>query len=440
VTALPLGIRENLTQFSHQLGQVLLVGFAIGMMRTVIPALAETEFGVPRGSFLILTAFVVAFGLVKAVMNFVAGRLSEQIGRKRVLLWGWIIALPIPVLIWAAPNWNWIVAATVLLGINQGLCWSMTQTAKLDLTRADQRGLTMGLNEFSGYVGVALAGVVTAYTADALGARLGLLVFGMTVIVTALVLTVVWVKDTLPWAKAETAAHKLSAPKFPPRYPQGVPEHPSSREVFALMSWHDKRLAALSQAGLVEKFVDALVWVILPVFLIARGASLTEMGWIVGAYGFVWGGAQLFTGRLSDHVGRFWPNVLGMWICGAGVLMVVLGDGAAWWSLSSGVAGFGMALLYPNLGAAVADITPPAWRGSAIGIYRFWRDLGYGIGALGLGLVAHLTGGIEAAFWFVSISMFVSGGVLLYWGEETHPRLNPAQHSSSGKGNSKAAS
>lgn len=426
MTALPLGIRENLTQFSHQLVQVLLVGFAIGMMRTVIPALAETEFGVARGSFLLLTAFVVAFGVVKAVMNFVAGRLSERIGRKRVLLWGWVVALPIPVMIWAAPNWGWIVAATVLLGVNQGLCWSMTQTAKLDITRADQRGLTMGLNEFSGYVGVAIAGVVTAYAAEALGARLGLLIFGMAVVITALVLTVVWVKDTLPWAKAETAAHKFSAPRYPPRYPLGVSEHPSTREVFTLMSWRDKRLAALSQAGLVEKFVDALVWVIFPVFLVGKGASLTEVGWIVGAYGFVWGGSQLFTGRLSDHVGRFWPSVLGMWVCGVGVLMVVLGNGAFWWSLSAGIAGFGMALLYPNLGAAVADITPPAWRGSAIGIYRFWRDLGYGIGALGLGLVAHLTGAIEAGFWFVALSMFASGALLFVWGEETHPRLNPA--------------
>lgn len=424
--ALPLGIRENLTQFTHQLIQVLLVGFAIGMTRTVVPALAESEFGVARGSFLLLTAFVVAFGVVKAVMNFVAGRLSERIGRKRVLLLGWVIALPIPVMIWAAPNWGWIVAATVLLGVNQGLCWSMTQTAKLDITRADQRGLTMGLNEFSGYVGVALAGVITAYAAEALGARLGLLVFGMAVVLLALVLTMVWVKDTLPWAKAETAAHKISAPKHLPRYPQGVSDHPGTAEVFAVMSWRDRRLLALSQAGLVEKFVDALVWVILPVFLTARGASLTEMGWIVGTYGFVWGGSQLVTGRLSDQVGRFWPNVIGMWICGAGVSLIVLGDSAAWWSLSAGIAGFGMALLYPNLGASVADITPPAWRGSAIGIYRFWRDLGYGIGALGLGLVAHLTGAVEAAFWFVALSILASGALLFIWGEETHPRLNPA--------------
>lgn len=423
------GIRENRVQFAHQLIQVLLVGFALGMMRTVVPAMAESEFGVERGSFLLLTAFVVAFGMVKAVMNFVAGRVSEKVGRKRVLLWGWAIAVPIPILIWHAPSWSWIVAATVLLGINQGLCWSMTQTAKLDITRADQRGLTVGLNEFSGYVGVAIAGIITAYLAEALGARLGLLLFGFAVIFLALVLTAIWVEDTLPWAKAETAAHKIAAPKYLARYPVGVSEHPSIGEVFALMSWRDRRLAAISQAGLVEKFVDALVWVIFPVFLISAGATLPEVGWVVGIYGLVWGGSQLFTGRLSDHVGRFWPNVIGMWICGAGVAMVPGGAGLIWWSLSAGVAGLGMGLLYPNLSAAVADITPPSWRGSAIGIYRFWRDLGYGIGALGLGITASLSGGVDAAFWFVAASMFASGGILFWWGEETHPRLNPTASS-----------
>ena len=425
---LTLGIHENLTQFIHQLIQVMLVGFALGMMRTVVPALAETEFGVAKGSFMLLTAFVVAFGVVKGVLNFVAGRLSERIGRQRVLLFGWIAAVPIPVMIYVAPSWGWIVVATVLLGVNQGLCWSMTQTSKLDFTRADQRGLTLGLNEFSGYVGVALAGIITAYAASALGARLGLLIFGSAVVSLALILTLVWVKDTLPWAKAEAAQHRAKGAvgAFRPRYPTGVPDAPTTWEVFALMSWRDKRLAAVSQAGLVEKFVDALIWVIFPVFLHARGVSLPNIGWIVGMYGFVWGGSQLFTGRLSDHIGRFWPNVLGMWISGAGVAMVLLGDGIVWWSVSAAVAGFGMALLYPNLSAAVADITPPTWRGSAIGIYRFWRDLGYGIGALGLGLAAHFYGSTEAAFWFVAISMFLSGALLWWWGEETHPRLNPA--------------
>jgi MFS family permease len=331
-------------------------------------------------------------------------------------------------MIYLAPSWGWIVAATVLLGVNQGLCWSMTQTSKLDVTRADQRGLTLGLNEFAGYLGVALAGIITAYAASAWGARLGLLVFGGVVISLALVLTLVWVKDTLPWARSEAARHKASGATgtFRPRYPQGVPDHPTTWEVFALMSWRDRRLAAVSQAGLVEKFVDALVWVILPVFLIARGVSLPDIGWIVGGYGLFWGGSQLLTGRLSDYVGRLWPNVLGMWICGAGVAMIVPGQGTVWWSFSAAVTGFGMALLYPNLSASVADITPPTWRGSAIGIYRFWRDLGYGIGALALGLTAHFYGSTEAAFWFVALSMFASGALLLWWGEETHPRLNPA--------------
>ena len=422
------GIRANLDQFLHQLLQVLLVGLTIGMMRTVVPALAESEFGVPKNSFVLLTAFVVAFGIVKGAMNFVAGRLSERIGRKRVLLLGWAVALPIPLMIWSAPNWYWIVLATVLLGINQGLTWSMTQTSKLDITRPDERGLTIGLNEFAGYLGVALAGIVTAYLATLLGAREGLLAFGLVVIGLALVLTQLWVKDTLPWAKAEAARHRQgTAPHPMPRYPRNVSPQPGTWEVFALMSWRDQRLAAISQAGLVEKFVDALVWVFYPVFLYSQGVSLPKVGWIIGVYGFVWGGAQLFTGRLSDHIGRHRPSVWGMWICGAGVAMMMLGHGMVWWCVCAATSGFGMALLYPNLSAAVADISHPDWRGSAIGIYRFWRDLGYGIGALGLGLAAHFSGQMQAAFWFVALSMFVSGALLWWLGEETHPGINPAR-------------
>nr|WP_315463839.1 MFS transporter [uncultured Rhodoferax sp.] len=421
------GIRPNLDQFLHQLLQVLLVGLTIGMTRTVVPALAESDFGVPKNSFMLLVSFVVAFGLVKGVMNFVAGRLSERIGRKRVLLLGWVVALPIPVMVWLAPNWSWIVAATVLLGVNQGLTWSMTQTSKLDITRLEERGLTLGLNEFAGYVGVALAGILTAYMATRFGARQGLLIFGLTVIGLALLLTHFGIKDTLPWAKVEAARHAPgSTQALRPRYPLNVSATPSTWEIFTLMSWHDKRLMALSQAGLVEKFVDALVWVFYPVFLYQQGVSLPQVGWIIGVYGFVWGGSQLFTGRLSDRIGRHHLNVWGMWICGAGVAAMVLGQGVVWWATSAAVSGFGMAMLYPNLSAAVADISHPAWRGSAIGIYRFWRDLGYGIGALGLGLAAHFTGQLQAAFWFVAVSMLASGFVLKWLGEETHPRINPA--------------
>jgi len=411
--ALPFGLRANRPQVLQQLLQVLLVGMTIGMMRNVVPALAETEFGVPRGSFLLLVAFVVAFGFVKGTMNFAAGRLAERWGRRRVLLAGWLVALPIPLLIHFADSWRWIVVATVLLGVNQGLTWSMTQTAKLDLTRPDQRGLVIGLNEFAGYLGVAVAGVLTGHAASLVGARAGLVGFGTVVIATAALLAWGAVAETLPWARAGTS----------PAAPPAAGPQPGTREVFAMVSWRDRRLAALSQAGMVEKFVDALVWVFWPVYLHQRGVDLPGIGWIVGVYGFTWGAAQLFTGRASDRFGRQFLNVGGMWLCGAGVASFPLGDGAAWWSFSAAVAGLGMAMLYPNLSAAVADIAPAAWRASAIGIYRFWRDLGYGIGALGLGLAATWGGRLETAFWFVAAAMAASGALLLHWGEETRPGL-----------------
>ncbi|WP_229839070.1 MFS transporter [Deinococcus piscis] len=290
----------------------------------------------------------------------------------------------------------------------------MTQTSQLDLTRPDQRGVTIGLNEFAGYAGVALGGLGTAYLAGGMDPRQALLLFGLTVAALAL-LDLRRVQDTLPWAQQEAAR-------------QGGGESGSlgTRQVFWRMSWGDRRLAALSQAGLVEKFVDALVWVFYPVFLYGAGLSLPEVGWVTGVYGVVWGVSQLLTGRLSDRVGRQWPNVLGMWVCGLGVALMLLGTGLAWWSFAAAVSGLGMALLYPNLSAAVADLAHPSWRGSAIGIYRFWRDLGYSVGALGLGLTASVTGQLAPAFWFVAGAMFLSGLVLLVWGEESHPRLRAA--------------
>lgn len=421
------GIRDNLEQFLHQLFQVLLVGMTLGLMRTVVPALAETEFDVPRGSFILLTAFVVAFGFVKGTLNFVAGRLSEHYGRKRVLMAGWLIAIPIPFMVYLAPNWNWIVLATVLLGINQGLTWSMTQTAKLDITRPDQRGFTIGMNEFSGYFGVAVAGIITGYLSEWLTPRDGLLWFGVGTIGLAIVTTQLWVKETLPWARAEAHRHATGATTGPrPRFPSNISDQPTTWEVFTLVSWRDRRMAAFSQAGLVEKFVDALVWVFYPVFLYQQGLSLANVGWVVGVYGFVWGGSQFVTGKLSDHIGRKWPIILGMWICGGGVGLTLLGDTVLWWSFAAAVTGFGMALLYPNISAAVADISHPNWRGSAIGIYRFWRDLGYGIGALALGLASNISGVLGTGFWLVTVAMFLSGLLVLIWGEETHPRLNPA--------------
>jgi MFS family permease len=419
------GIRDNFGQFAHQVIQVFFVGLTLGMMRTVVPALSESEFGVARGSFLLLTSFVVAFGVVKGSLNFVAGRLSERVGRRKVLFWGWLSAVPIPVMIYFAPDWNWIVAATVLLGVNQGFTWSMTQTSKLDLARGDQRGFAIGVNEFSGYVGVAIAGIVTAYLAEHFGARTGLLWFGLFAVGAAGISTLLWVKETLPWARLEAAKHATATgPK--PRYPKGVSIKPSTWEMFTLMSWRDRRMAALCQAGLVEKFVDAWMWVIAPVWLHQRGVPLPLIGWTVGAYGITWGVSQFFTGRLSDRIGRLKPIVWGMWLCGAGIGLMPLVDAQAWLIVTAALAGLGMALLYPNLSAAVADIAHPDWRGSAIGIYRFWRDFGYAVGAALVGLTAALSGTLESTFWLVAGAMFASGLLVRILAEETLPRLNPA--------------
>jgi MFS family permease len=421
------GIRQNLSQFGQQLLQVFFVGLTIGMQRTVIPILAETEFGVPADSAVLLMAFVISFGFVKGAMNFVSGRLSERVGRRRVLIWGWLVALPIPFIILYAPSWNWIVAANILLGINQGFAWSMTVTSKLDIVRADQRGLATGFNEFSGYGGVALAGVITGYLAVDFDPRKSLFAFGLTVILLALTSALLFSRETIHWARAESAAHKAGTHEGPlPRFPANVPEHPSTSEIFKLVSFQHRTFSALSQAGCVEKFVDALVWVFFPVYLFSKGLSLVQIGWVVGFYGFVWGGSQLWTGPLSDALGRKWPIVIGMWICALGIVATLMVDGMIAWSFTAALTGVGMALLYPTLIAAVGDISHPNWRGSSLGVYRFWRDFGYGIGALLLGLIANNFGGIEAGFWFTAVAMVLSGLWVAIAMEETLARLNPA--------------
>lgn len=421
------GIRSNIGQFLQQLLQVFFVGLTIGMQRNVVPVLAEQEFGLPPGSFTLLMAFVVSFGFVKGAMNFVSGRVSEKVGRRKVLIWGWLVALPIPFIFLYAPTWNWIIAANILLGINQGFAWSMTVTSKLDIVRADQRGVATGFNEFAGYGGVALAGLITGYLASYFEPRSSLFVFGLAVILLALLSALLFSRETLPWARAEALAHKDGTHAGPqPRFPTDVSEHPSTREIFTLVSFRHRTFLALSQAGCVEKFVDALVWGFFPVYLHAREVSLIDIGWVVGVYGFVWGGSQLWTGPLSDTVGRKWPIVIGMWTCAVGVATTLFVDSMLGWSFTAAVTGVGMALLYPTLIAAIGDISHPNWRGSSLGVYRFWRDLGYGIGALALGVIADAFGALEAGFWFTAIAMALSGLWVAAAMDETLARINPA--------------
>lgn len=421
-----LGIRNNMRPFLEQVLQVFFVGLTIGLQRTVIPVLAETEFGVAKGSMTVIFAFIISFGVVKGAMNFVSGRISERVGRRKVLIWGWLVALPIPFMILWAPTWGWIVAANVLLGINQGFCWSMTVTSKMDIVQADERGLATGVNEFAGYGGVALAGLLTGYLASYFDARTSLFVFGLVIILLALAASYLVFTETLPWARAEAARHRsgnISGPQ--PRYIT-APDDPTAAQIFALVSWRSPTFMAIAQAGSVEKFVDALMWALVPVFLVSKGASLIEIGWITGAYGLVWGASQLWTGPLSDKVGRKWPTVTGFFLCAGGVLVFPFFNAVIGWMIAASVTGVGMALLYPTLIAAMGDISHPSWRGSALGVYRFWRDLGYALGALAMGLVADASGMLEAGFWFTALAMATSGAWLILRMQETHPSLNPA--------------
>ena len=408
-----LGIKANIIQISLQLVQIFLVGLTIGMTRIVIPGLAESEFGLADQAFFLLASFVVVFGFIKAVMNLFAGKLSEHYGRKRILILGWLIALPIPFILLHAPNWNWIIGATVLLGFNQGLCWSMALNSKLDLAKSNQKGLVNGINEFSGYAAVGIAGLATAYVASLFGAREGLFYFSLVVISLGLIIAIFTIKETLPWAhlhhkELHQAENESSNEKI-------VEEHKSLAQLFKYSTFQSKALISLNQAGLVEKFTDAIVWIFFPIYFIAQGLELIEAGAIIAIYGVVWGATQLVTGPLSDKIGCKGLIVWGMWFCGLGVILVPLTSNVFYWSLESALIGVGMAMVYPNLGAAVGDFAKPKERASLIGVYRFWRDMGYAIGALAMGLMAQMTADLLLPFWFVGIAMVLSGFWVLIW-------------------------
>lgn len=400
------GIQANRRQFSLHLVQIFLVGLTIGMTRIVIPALAESEFGLADQAFFLLASFVVVFGVVKATMNLFAGKLSETHGRKKILILGWLVAVPIPFMLLYAPSWNWIIFTTVLLGLNQGLCWSMALNSKLDLAKNSQKGLVNGVNEFVGYAAVGIAGLVTAYIATRFGAREGLFYFSFSVIALGLVLAKLTIVETLPWAELHHSQIQNDSK---------TSDTKSLGQLFRLASLENKPLFALNQAGLVEKFTDAIVWIFLPIYFISQGISLIESGAIISIYGIVWGATQLITGPLSDKIGRKALIVWGMWFCGIGIIAIPLTPSTTLWSLEAAFIGIGMAMLYPNLGASVGDFSPPQYRASIMGVYRFWRDSGYAIGALVMGIMAQWSQDLLMPFWFVGISMFLSGLLVQLW-------------------------
>ncbi|MCR2832258.1 MFS transporter, partial [Acidithiobacillus ferrooxidans] len=338
------GIALNRSQFLLQTLQVFFVGLVIGMERNVLPAMSQ-NFGVAKGAFFFLASFVISFGLVKGALNFVAGGLSDRIGRKRVLLLGWIAGIPIPLLIFFAPNWWWIIAANVFLGINQAFTWTMTVTSQIDLADNHQRGLAVGINEAVGYIAVGLAGLGTGYLAVLYGPRWALLGFGLVVIALALIL-LLWIQDTIHWVHAEHAQNQQRAgtPVLAPKA--------SAWETFVRVSFRDVTYRALCQGGIANKVADTLVWVLFPVFFRLHGLSVVRIGWITGVYAMIWGLSQLWTGHLADRIGRKPPVVLGFSLLAAGLAGTALVGGFRGWIITAAVMGLGMALLYPNLIAA----------------------------------------------------------------------------------------
>ncbi|MEY2343339.1 MFS transporter [Acidithiobacillus sp. IBUN Pt1247-S3] len=404
------GIARNRGQFLLQTMQVFFVGLVIGMERTVLPSLAH-DFGVTKGAFLFLASFVISFGLVKGALNLVAGTLSDRIGRKRVLLFGWIAGIPIPVLIFFAPNWWWIIAANVFLGINQAFTWTMTVTSQIDLAGSRQRGLAVGINEAAGYVGMGLAGLATGYLAVLYGPRWALLLFGLGTILIALVL-LVRVRDTIAWVHAEHATHPVSAPPATAGWMHG----------FIDVSFRNPRYRAFCQAGVANKVADTLVWVLFPLYFLQHAMGVVAIGWITGIYAMVWGLCQFWTGHLADRIGRKIPIVSGFFLLSAGLVTTALVQGFVLWVLAALIMGLGMALLYPNLVAAMSDTAPPLERGRILCVYRYWRDTGYAIGGLLLGLVAQWSDEILPAIWITAGIVAGSGLWIALAVQETHSR------------------
>src|SRR5216684_4541142 len=412
-----LGLRANWRQFTLLVIVNAFVGGMVGLERSIVPLLGQRVFGLASATAVL--SFIVSFGVVKALANLFAGRLSDRIGRKGVLVVGWLVGLPVPFLIIFAPTWAWIVFANVLLGINQGLCWSTTVIMKIDLVGPARRGLAMGLNEFAGYVAVSLSALLTGYLAAAHGLRPAPFYPGIAFAMVGLLLSVFAVRDTQGHARAEARQRRSEQSRL------------GFARVFLLTSWRDRALFAASQAGMVNNLNDGMVWGLIPVFLAARGVTLDRIGVVTATYPLVWGMGQLATGALSDRWGRKWMITSGMWVQALGITAFVTGRSFSSWIAGATLLGIGTALVYPTLLAAVSDVAHPDWRASAVGVYRLWRDSGYAIGAIAAGLLADAFT-MPFAIGAIAALTFVSGVVVAGVMYETLPdrlsRRNNIRH------------
>ena len=391
-----LGLRENLAQFTLLVIVNAFVGGMVGMERSILPVIAEQEFHlVARTAAL---SFIVVFGITKALTNYAAGQLSDRVGRKKVLVAGWAVAVPVPFILMWAPTWNWILLGNALLGISQGFTWSTTVIMKIDLVGHERRGLAMGLNEFAGYVAVAGAALVTGWIAAREGLRPDPFYPGVVFAAVGLTLSALVVRETREHVALESTLHSPSARTRSPR------------DVFWRTTLTDRNLSTISQAGLVNNLNDGMAWGLFPLVFAAAGLSLDRIGILAGIYPATWGLVQLVTGALSDRLGRKWLIAAGMWVQALGIGVVILSSGFAGFATGGVLLGIGTAMVYPTLLAAIGDVAAPGWRASAVGVYRLWRNLGYALGALLAGFTADILG-LAGAMWVIATITCASGFV-----------------------------
>jgi MFS family permease len=396
-TNVKLGLKANWPQFALLVLINAFVGGMVGVERTVVPLLGSEEFRI--ASTTLIVSFIVSFGVVKAFANLVSGHLADIWGRKRVLVLGWLFGLPVPFMIMWASSWNWVIAANAFLGINQGLAWSMTVIMKIDLAGPKSRGFAVGLNEFAGYLALGLTAFLTGYLAGQYGLRPVPIYVGVVYTVLGAVLSVVLVRDTREHVRLEagSGAKARDAVGF--------------GEVFALTSFRDRNLFAAAQAGLVNNLNDGMSWGIFPLFFAAFGLGVERIGILKAVYPATWGLLQVATGPLSDRWGRKALIVSGMWVQALALFLTAVTREFHWWLLGSVLLGLGTAMVYPSLIAAVSDASHPSWRAGSLSVYRFWRDLGYAIGALSAGLIADAFG-LSTAIVSIAALTFVSGAVV----------------------------
>jgi len=398
-----LGLRANLAQFGLLVAVNALVGGMLGQERIVLPLLADQTFHL--GAYTSALTFILAFGLVKAVTNFFAGTWSDRFGRKPVLVAGWLVGLPVPLLLIWAPSWGWVIAANVLLGVNQGLTWSTTVIMKIDLVGPARRGVAMGLNEAAGYLAVAVTAMASGYLADAYGLRPAPFLLGAAYAALGLGLSTLAVRETRGHAHHEA----------------GTPHSDlTTGQIFIRTTLTEPALSAASQAGLVNNLNDGLAWGLFPILFAAHDLPLAQIGLLGALYPAVWGAAQLATGALSDRTGRKWLIANGMLVQAGALALVAAGASVTSWLVAVTLLGLGTAMVYPTLLAAVGDVAHPAWRARAVGVYRLWRDSGFAAGALLAGLIADAWG-ITAAIWTVAALTAVSGLVVAVRMYETKP-------------------